>query len=119
EIALAVVLLAGSGVLVRSLVHLMGIRPGFEPTGVLTMRVNRAPAWSRDSIDRFYDVAVSRLGSLPGVTRVAISDCVPQSGGCGGGGGARRGRPAGAPATRARRRGGSARPARERAARRA
>jgi predicted permease len=85
EIALAVVLLAGSGVLVRSLMHLMGIRPGFEPNGVLTMRVNRAPAWSRDSIDRFYDVAVNRLGSLPGVTRVAVADCVPQSGGCGGG----------------------------------
>jgi len=85
EIALAVVLLAGSGVLVRSPVHLMGVRPGFEPTGVLTMRVNRAPAWSRDSIDRFYDVAVNRLGSLPGVTRVAIADCVPQSGGCSGG----------------------------------
>jgi putative ABC transport system permease protein len=85
EIALAVVLLAGSGVLVRSLIHLMGVRPGFEPSGVLTMRVNRAVAWSRDSIDRFYDVAVGRLGSLPGVTRVAVADCVPQSGGCGGG----------------------------------
>jgi hypothetical protein len=56
EIALAVTLLAGSGVLVRTLVHLTAIRPGFEPRGVLTMRVNRAAAWSRDSITRFYDV---------------------------------------------------------------
>ena len=46
-----------SGVLVRSLVHLTAVHPGFEPRGVLTMRVNRAPAWSRDSISRFYDVA--------------------------------------------------------------
>src|SRR5262249_42467218 len=84
EIALAVVLLAGSGVLVRSLVQLIAIRPGFDPQGVLTMRVNRAPAWSRDSISRFYDVAVDRLRSVPGVQQVAIADCSPQSGGCSG-----------------------------------
>jgi predicted permease len=82
EIALAVVLLATSGVLVRTLANLIAVRPGFEPSGVLTMRVNRAPAWSRDSISRFYDVALDRLRSLPGVTQVAIADCAPQSGGC-------------------------------------
>jgi len=82
EIALAVVLLAGSGVLVRSLAHLVAVRPGFEPSGVLTLRVNRAPAWSRDSITRFYDVAIDRLRSVPGVASVAIADCAPQSGGC-------------------------------------
>ena len=84
EIALAVVLLAGSGVLVRSLVNLTGVHPGFDPRGVLTMRVNRAPAWSRDSISRFYDVAVNRLRSVPGVTQVAIADCAPQGGACSG-----------------------------------
>ena len=85
EIALAVVLLAGSGVLIRSLLHLTAVRPGFEATGVLTMRVNRAPAWARDSISRFYDVAIERLRTVPGVTHVAIADCAPQSGGCAGG----------------------------------
>jgi len=82
EIAVAVVLLAGSGVLVRSLVHLTAVRPGFDPNGVLTFRVNRAPAWSRDSISRFYDVAVDRLSSIPGVTQVAMADCAPQGGAC-------------------------------------
>jgi predicted permease len=82
EIALAVILLAGSGVLVRSLVHLSAVRPGFDPQGVLTIRVNRAPAWSRDSITRFYDVAIDRLRSVPGVTQVAMADCVPQGGAC-------------------------------------
>jgi putative ABC transport system permease protein len=85
EIALAVVLLAGSGVLIRSLLHLVAVRPGFDATGVLTMRVNRAPAWSRDSISRFYDVAIDRLRSVPGVTHVAIADCAPQGFGCAGG----------------------------------
>ncbi len=82
EIALAVVLLAGSGVLVRSLANLVAVHPGFEPRGVLTMRINRAPAWSRDSITRFYDVAIDRLRSLPGVTHVAVADCTPQEWGC-------------------------------------
>src|SRR5262249_34640196 len=82
QIALAVVLLAGCGVLVRSLVHLNAVQPGFEPRGVLTMRVNRAAAWSRDSITHFYDVAVDRLRRVPGVRDVAIADCAPESGGC-------------------------------------
>jgi predicted permease len=84
EIALAVVLLAGSGVLVRSLAHLIDVRPGFESGGVLTMRINRAPAWSRDSITRFYDLAIRRLRAIPGVTHAAIADCSPLSGGCAG-----------------------------------
>jgi putative ABC transport system permease protein len=84
EIALAVVLLAASGVLTRSLANLVGVHPGFEPRGVLTARVNRATAWSRDSISRFYDVAIDRLRSIPGVLHVAMADCSPQSGGCAG-----------------------------------
>ena len=84
ELALAVILLAGSGVLVRSLLQLTAVRPGFEPSQVLTMRVNRAPAWARDSISRFYDVAVERLRRVAGVSQVAIMDCAPQSGGCSG-----------------------------------
>ena len=63
EIALAVILLAGSGVLVRSFAHLVGVNPGFDPTHVLTMRVNRAPNWSRDSIGRFYDLALDAAGA--------------------------------------------------------
>ncbi len=77
EIALAVVLLAGSGLMLRSLGHLLEVRPGFTPERVLSLRVNRAPAWAFDSIARFYDVAVERLSALPGVTDVALEDCPP------------------------------------------
>jgi predicted permease len=49
------------------------------------MRVNRAAAWSRDSISRFYDVALDRLRGIPGVTNAAIADCSPESNGCDGG----------------------------------
>ena len=77
EIALAVVLLAGAGLVLRSLGRRMGVDPGFDPSHTLTFRVNRAPAWSRDSITRFYDVAIQRLSELPGVTGVAMADCPP------------------------------------------
>ncbi|MEP6730818.1 MAG: ABC transporter permease, partial [bacterium] len=83
EIALAVVLLAGSGLMIRTLAHLLAVRPGFDSRNVLTLRVNRAPTWARDSITKFYDVAIRRLGEIPGVNAVAMSDC-PPLGGCAG-----------------------------------
>ena len=82
EIALAIVLLAGSGLMVRSLGELLAVRPGFDPQHVLTLRVNRAPDWARDSIDRFFDAAVQRLSALPGVTSVGVGDCPPLTRGC-------------------------------------
>jgi predicted permease len=82
EITLAVVLLSGSGLLLRSLQQVLGVRPGFDAEHVLTARVNRAPNWSFDSIATFYDVAVNRLASIPGVTAAAIADCPPFGGGC-------------------------------------
>jgi putative ABC transport system permease protein len=82
EIALAIVLLAGSGLMFRTLGELLAVRPGFDAEHVMTMRVNRAADWSRDSIARFYDVAIDRLSALPGVTAVGMSDCAPLSRGC-------------------------------------
>jgi predicted permease len=80
EIALAVVLLAASGLMIRSLSHLLSVRPGFDASQVLVARVNRSPGWARDSITRFYDVAVDRLGRMPGVIDAAMIDCAPLEG---------------------------------------
>jgi putative ABC transport system permease protein len=77
EIALAVVLLAGAGLVLRSLARRMGVNPGFDPSHTLTFRVNRVLAWAPDSITRFYDLAIQHLAELPGVTGVAIADCPP------------------------------------------
>jgi putative ABC transport system permease protein len=77
EIALAVVLLAGAGLVLRSLGRRMGVDPGFDPGHTLTFRVNRAPEWAPDSIARFYDVATQRMSELPGVTDVGMTDCPP------------------------------------------
>jgi putative ABC transport system permease protein len=83
EIALAVVLLAGSGLMLRSLAKLLGVNPGFDARDVLTLRLNLADDGSRrDSMPGFYAALLERLGALPGVTGVALGDCPPLNGGC-------------------------------------
>jgi putative ABC transport system permease protein len=82
EIALALVLLVGSGLMLRSLGRLLSVDTGFSPTNVLTLRLNTDAA--RDSLPGFYDQMLERLRQLPGVQSVALSDCLPLSGGCNG-----------------------------------
>ena len=83
ELALALVLLAGSGVMVRSLAHLVAVDPGFDPSGVLTLRLNSTPeARPRNSLPGFYQTLIGGLRALPGVTSVALGDCPPLAGGC-------------------------------------
>lgn len=77
EITFAVVLLAGSGLMIRSINHLLDVQTGFNASNLLTFRINRAAEWSRDSIDRFYAGATDRISALPGVTGVAMADCPP------------------------------------------
>jgi predicted permease len=81
EIALAVVLLAGSGLMLRSLGKLLGVQPGFDAERVLTMRFN-VNGVVRDSLPAFYDQLVDRLAAIPGATNVGLADCPPLGGGC-------------------------------------
>ena len=81
EIALAVMLLAGSGLMLRSLAKLIGVRPGFDAENVLTLRFNTSGV-GRDSLPAFYDEVLERLASIPGVTNVGFTECPPLNGGC-------------------------------------
>jgi putative ABC transport system permease protein len=83
EVALAVVLLAGSGLMIRSLAKLLAVDPGFTAENVLTLRLNPTGI-SRDSVPGFFTSMTERLQSLPGVERAAIGDCPPLNGGCNG-----------------------------------
>jgi predicted permease len=82
EIALALVLLAGSGLMLRSLGKLLGVEPGFGADHVLTLRFNTNEGLGRDSLPRFYDAMLERLRTLPGVTHAGLGDCPPLNGGC-------------------------------------
>ena len=83
EVALAVILLAGSGLMIRSLARLLSVDPGFEAENVLTLRLNPT-GMSRDSVPGFFAEMIERLEALPGVERAGIGDCPPLNGGCNG-----------------------------------
>jgi putative ABC transport system permease protein len=69
EVALAVVLLVGAGLLIRSFLHLMRVDPGFDPQNVLTMNISLPDSryQSVGSMIAFEQQALERLSALPGV----------------------------------------------------
>jgi putative ABC transport system permease protein len=79
EVALAVVLLAGAGLMVRSLGNVLGVNPGFRANNVLTMHINlpddRYP--NEAKIGAFCDQLLDRLSHLGGVQSAAISSGLP------------------------------------------
>jgi predicted permease len=79
QIALCVSLLAGAGLLVRSLWAMATAPLGFDPDGVLTVAVQvPSNAYSKAEVRaRFFDQLEERLRSLPGVSRVASTGELP------------------------------------------
>ena len=75
QCALAIVLLAGAGLLIRSLGVLRATEPGFRTAGVLTMRVNasRAAYPQPPQVRQFYDQLLERIRALPGVRGAAVT----------------------------------------------
>jgi putative ABC transport system permease protein len=82
ECAVAVVLLIGAGLLVRSLVELLKTNPGFEADGVLTMRLDlsRKKYDTPEKAARFFGGLESQIGRLPGVEAVGLVTELPLSG---------------------------------------
>ena len=82
EVALAVVLLAGAGLLLRSFSSLRSVNPGLDTSNVLTMRV-ALPGGKYDQPDktlRFYEEAVRKVTSAPGVESAGIISYLPFTG---------------------------------------
>jgi putative ABC transport system permease protein len=68
EVALAMVVLSGAGMLVRSLVHLQSYDMGFEPTGALTLKVSLNQNTYRDTQTiAFYQQLLESVRAIPGV----------------------------------------------------
>jgi len=81
EVAIAVVLLAGAGLLVRSWWRVQDIDPGLDPDHVLIVDVN-LPSGRFDTFARrqaFYDAALDRLRALPGVEDVSTVSSLPMT----------------------------------------
>ena len=79
EVALATILLAGAGLLVRSLIHLANSNVGFDPQNVLTFEL--IPARSRydgkGELARFQQQIIDGVSALPGVDSACISVELP------------------------------------------
>src|SRR5687767_14215779 len=82
ESALAVVLLIGAGLLIRSLIALENTNPGFEADNVLTMRVDlsRGKYDTPEKSAAFFQDLEQRLNALPGVETVGMINGLPLSG---------------------------------------
>ena len=83
EVALAVVLVVGAGLMVRTVLNLMNVEAGFERSRLVTFGV-ALPAASYQTFDQqvqFYSRLIERIGAAPGVERVAaVSGLPPQRG---------------------------------------
>jgi putative ABC transport system permease protein len=82
EVALALVLLVGAGLLLRSLNQLFAVSPGIQTAQVLTMQVVDAADRNRTDLERlgFYDQALVAANNVPGVTGAAFTSQLPLSG---------------------------------------
>jgi len=97
EIALALMMVIGAGLAVRSLVKLLGVRAGFDPHNVLTARFSLPAArysspecekmqgdCPKDRYAAFYQQLQDRLQALPGVESASFTNKLPLEGGSNG-----------------------------------
>jgi putative ABC transport system permease protein len=84
EVALAFVLVIGSGLLIRSLLSAMSVPPGFRPEGTLALDVSLPAAKYPDaeSRERFFERTLEGLRALPGVEAASAVYCPPLVGEC-------------------------------------
>ncbi len=77
EVALALVLLIGAGLLIKSFSRLLDVNPGFRADGVLTFQVTLTEGKSSAQRVNFVEQIVERLKALPGVQAAAATDSLP------------------------------------------
>lgn len=78
QVAIAALLLVGAGLLSRSLLKLINVERGYQPTNLLTARLSHlAQGLPRDARATFYQAVLDQLTSTPGVTHAALSNRLP------------------------------------------
>jgi putative ABC transport system permease protein len=82
DLALALVLLTGAGLMLKSLAHLTRVDPGFRAERVLTLQFSLVGQAYRDdaAVVRFIDRAIEKVRALPGVEGAAASGQIPMGG---------------------------------------
>jgi predicted permease len=80
EVALASVLLVGSGLLLRSFLSLIDLDPGFQPGSTIAVRIDPITEYSkasRESNLEYFSEALRLVRSAPGVTAAGVIDSLP------------------------------------------
>jgi putative ABC transport system permease protein len=80
EFALALLLLVGSGLMLRSFIRLLAVSPGFDTVNILTFDVALpSEKYSGDRPGQFFEEALGRIAVLPGVQSVGATTSLPFS----------------------------------------
>ena len=82
EVALALVLLIGAGLLLRSLLILQNIDPGFRLDRILMLTIDLTPARYPNPSDQaaYFEQVLERVQALPGIASAGLDSCVPFGG---------------------------------------
>jgi predicted permease len=80
EVALALMLLVGAGLMMRSFERLQAFNPGFEADNLLSVRMNLPRSYTPEQARAFQQQLVERIEGLPGAKSVALSSDVPLDG---------------------------------------
>lgn len=82
EVALSLLLLIGSGLLLKSFARLRAVDPGFPPERLLTMRFSLPVSQYKNDVQRaaFYEDLTTRVRTLPGVTAAGMVTTLPVTG---------------------------------------
>jgi len=82
QMCLALILLAGSGLLIRSFIRLVGVDPGFDASHLLTFKVSLPSSkYGKDAEGlAFFRQLLARISALPGVRSVSMNSFPPFSG---------------------------------------
>jgi putative ABC transport system permease protein len=86
QVAMALMLLVGSGLMVRSFLNLRAIDPGFNPASTLRFSVGLPPHkyGTLETAVSAHHAIIERIAALPGVAAAAATTCLPLSMGCNG-----------------------------------
>jgi len=81
EVTLAMVTLVGAGLMIRSFWHLAHVNPGFEPSGVLTAKIDPSGANYKEpaQVTGFYQELLTRVSAIPGVSSAGIINSLNSS----------------------------------------
>jgi putative ABC transport system permease protein len=78
EVALASILLAGAGLLIRSFTHVLDVDLGFRPESAVTLRIDARSQYATQALrNTYYDEALRRVRSAPGIDTAGLTDALP------------------------------------------